>query len=269
MSESGGPTEAAALSSSLTADSVLGMISTTLGIDVNVDVSTVVFPPMPPPASPPAPPAPPPVTPPPSSPPANPPLLPPPPTPADLLVSPDAYNGTTLYAHSTAGRGRCYRLVIGTSIDQDDMVPSTSCNDADFFRDYRVGSYNSTTDLVQYYNNGDVGSDCETAEKKRVAYLTLIMSYTVTSTTAVVTEPTACTYNVTVTAPATSLPSPPPQYNPSPVEPLPPASPPLLLSSPPPPSPPPPSPPPSPPPPYTALYPTVDCSPQVDIGADS
>ena len=83
VSESGGLTEAAALSSSLTADSVLGTISTNLGMapsQIAVAVSTVVFPPMPPPASPPAPPAPPPAPPPPSPPPPTPPPPSPPPS---------------------------------------------------------------------------------------------------------------------------------------------------------------------------------------------
>ena len=83
VSESGGLTEAAALSNSLTADAVLGTISSNLGMapsQIAVAVSTVVFPPMPPPASPPAPPAPPPSPPPPSPPPPTPPPPSPPPS---------------------------------------------------------------------------------------------------------------------------------------------------------------------------------------------
>jgi len=89
VSESGDRTKAAALSSSLTPDSVLGTISTNLRMtssQITVAVSTVVFPPMPPPASPPAPPAPPPAppqpsTPPPTQPPPSPPSSQPPPSP--------------------------------------------------------------------------------------------------------------------------------------------------------------------------------------------
>ena len=97
MSESGGRTEAEALSSNLTPDSVLGTISTNLGMassQIAVAVSTVVFPPMPPPASPPAPPAPPPPStppptpPPPSTPPSQPPPSPPVPPPARPTPAP-------------------------------------------------------------------------------------------------------------------------------------------------------------------------------------
>ena len=92
VSESGGREEAAALASSLTASSVVGTISTNLGITLAPDavaVSNALFPPLPPPAAPPEPPSPPPSPPPPSPPPPTPPppLSPPslPPVPPPLL----------------------------------------------------------------------------------------------------------------------------------------------------------------------------------------
>ena len=92
VSESGGREEAAALATSLTASSVVGTISTNLGITLAPDavaVSNALFPPLPPPAAPPEPPSPPPSPPPPSPPPPTPPppLSPPslPPVPPPLL----------------------------------------------------------------------------------------------------------------------------------------------------------------------------------------
>jgi len=141
-------------------------------------------------------------------------------TPTELHVDPNDYNGETLHAYQTVsglnGRGRCYAIIIGTSLHQDNNVASSSCSPSGFTSDYLVGYYHSTSYLPgegileQYYDGGD---DCGTSDRKRVGYLTLISSATATSTTAVVTEPTVCTYHVQVTAPAAILvhpPSPPP-----------------------------------------------------------
>jgi hypothetical protein len=96
VSESGGMKEAAVLTTSLTASSVHGTISTNLGISLAPDavaISNALFPPLPPPAAPPEPPEPPPTPPPPVPPPLlplmSPPLLPPtPPLPPQPLLPP-------------------------------------------------------------------------------------------------------------------------------------------------------------------------------------
>ncbi len=84
VTQAGGATEAAELSSTLTTTAVVEEISSDLGIsssELSVAISNPIFPPRPPPAYPPSPPSPPPSPPPPFSPPPPPPPPSPPPSP--------------------------------------------------------------------------------------------------------------------------------------------------------------------------------------------
>merc|ERR1719443_1023062 len=111
----------------------------------------------------------------------------------------------------------CYHITVGGRVAQDTGTSAARCNAAGFRTDYTVGTY--STDLSptkQFYDHGSYSWGCVTSDKTRAGYLTVHQDPSATETTAEVTEPTACTYNVKVTTPSCSAPTPAPSPVPVP-----------------------------------------------------
>ena len=119
-------------------------------------------------------------------------------------ADPTTYAGLEVYGHVG---GHCYKVVVGTEAFQVPGAEASKCNAAgyDEYNWYDVeelGSYSHDSGLTQHYSDGDFAFGCTTSDRKREFTLSIYSSTTATTNTLTVSEPSECTFVLTITMPS-------------------------------------------------------------------